>query len=105
MLADTLNLVARGGILINYGISSGEKETIDAGEFFRTGRSRYYGLYLFTEFGRRPARDGLRVLVGLLAEGKLSVDIDATGILAALGSLAERLFKREITGKGVVLVD
>ena len=105
VLADTLNLVARGGILINYGISSGEKATIDAGEFFRTGRSRYYGLYLFTEFGRRPARDGLRVLVGLLAEGKLSVHIDATGNLAELGSLAERLFKRESTGKGVVLVD
>ena len=105
VLAAALNLVARGGILVNYGISSGEKATIDAGEFFRTGRSRYYGLYLFTEFGRRPARDGLRVLFGLLAEGKLSVHIDATGNLAELGSLAERLFKREITGKGVVLVD
>ena len=45
------------------------------------------------------------MLVGLLAEDKLSVHIDATGNLAELGSLAERLFKREITGKGVVLVD
>ena len=105
VLADCLNLVARGGTLASYGISAGTEVTIDAGEYFRTGRSNYYGLYLFTEFGRRPARDGLRVLTGLLAEGKLSVHIDATGTLAELGDLAERLFNREITGKAVLLVD
>jgi len=105
VLADCLNLVARGGILVSYGNSTGESATIDAGEFFRTGRSRYYGLYLFTEFGRRPARDGLRVLAGLIADGKLAVHIDATHDLAGLGELAERLVNREITGKAVVLVE
>ena len=105
VLADCLNLVARGGTLVSYGISAGTEVTINAGEYFRTGRSNYYGLYLFTEFGRRPARDGLRVLAGLLADSKLSVHIDATGTLAELGDLAERLFNREITGKAVVLVD
>lgn len=105
VLADCLNLVARGGVLVSYGISAGDSATIDAGEFFRTGRARYYGLYLFTEFGRRPARDGLRVLAGLAADGKLAVNIDATADLAGLGGLAERLFNREITGKAVVLVD
>ena len=105
VLADCLNLVARGGTLVSYGISAGTDVTINAGEYFRTGRSNYYGLYLFTEFGRRPARDGLRVLAGLLADSKLSVHIDATGTLAELGDLAERLFNREITGKAVVLVD
>lgn len=105
VLADCLNLVARGGTLVSYGISAGEKVTIDAGEYFRTGRSNYYGLYLFTEFGRRPARDGLRVLAGLVADGKLSVHIDATDDLPGLGGLAEKLFNREITGKAVVLVD
>jgi len=105
VLANCFNMVARGGILVSYGISASEQVTIDAGEFFRTGRSRYYGLYLFTEFGRRPARDGLRVLAGLLAEGHLSVHIDATGDLSELGDLAEQLFKRKVTGKAVVLVD
>lgn len=105
VLADCLNLVARGGTLVSYGISAGTEVTIDAGEYFRTGRSNYYGLYLFTEFGRRPARDGLRVLAGLLAEDKLTVHIDATGKLSELGDLAEQLFNREVTGKAVVLVD
>ncbi len=105
VLADCLKYVARGGILVNFGISAGESATIDAGEFFRTGRSHYYGLYLFTEFGRRPARDGLRVLVDLVAAGRLDVHIDATENLAELGNLAARLFNREITGKAVVVVD
>jgi NADPH:quinone reductase-like Zn-dependent oxidoreductase len=104
VLADCLNLVARGGTLVSYGVSAGTSVTIDAGEYFRTGRSSYYGLYLFTEFGRRPARDGLRVLAGLVADGKLSTPIDATDNLEGLGRLAERLFNREITGKAVVLV-
>ncbi len=105
VLSDCLNAVARGGILVNYGISAGSEVTIDAGEFFRTGRSRYYGLYLFTEFGRRPARDGLRVLAGFVADGRLNVHIDARDKLENLGNLAERLFNREISGKAVVLVD
>ena len=105
VLADCLNLVARGGTLVSYGVSAGTSVTIDAGEYFRTGRSNYYGLYLFTEFGRRPARDGLRVLAGLVADGRLHTPIDATDTLEGLGGLAERLFNREITGKAVILVD
>lgn len=105
VLADCLHLVARDGVLVNFGISAGETATIDVGAFFRTGRSRYYGLYLFTEFGRRPARDGLGVLLGLLAAGRLDTHIATEGDLDGLGRLAERLFNREITGKAVVLVD
>lgn len=105
VLADCLQQVARDGVLVNFGISAGETATIDVGAFFRTGRSRYYGLYLFTEFGRRPARDGLGVLLGLLAAGRLDTHIDAEGDLDGLGGLAERLFNRDIAGKAVVLVD
>jgi len=105
VLADALKMVARGGILVSYGVSAGEDTLINAREFFITGRSRYYGLYLFTEFGRRPARDGLRVLADLVADGKLDVHIEARADLAGLGGLAERLFNREISGKAVVLVD
>ena len=105
VLADVLKQVARGGILVSYGVSAGEEATINAREFFITGRARYYGLYLFTEFGRRPARDGLRVLAGLVADGRLDMHIDARDDLAGLGGLAERLFNREVTGKAVVLVD
>ena len=45
------------------------------------------------------------MLAGLLAEGHLSVHIDATGNLSELGDLAEQLFKRKVTGKAVVFVD
>ncbi|MDP6706540.1 MAG: zinc-binding dehydrogenase [Alphaproteobacteria bacterium] len=104
VLADAMKLVAGGGVLVNYGVSAGEQATIEVGDFFRAGRSRYYGLYLFTEFGRRPARDGLGVLVDLLAAGRLDGHIAAEGGLDELGDLAERLFNREIAGKAVIQV-
>lgn len=105
VLADSLKLIGRGGTLVNYGVSAGEESTIRAGDFFRAGRARYYGLYLFTEFGRRPAKYGLRVLVDLVAQEKLKVHIDAEGSLADLGDLAEQLYNREISGKAVIHVD
>ena len=105
VLADSLQLIAPDGVLVSYGISAGEQGTIDIGQFFRTGRTRYYGLYLFTEFGRRPASDGLQVLVDLVARDRLQAHIDAEGKLADLGDLAERLFTRTIAGKAVIHVD
>lgn len=105
VLTDCLHLVRKGGVLVNYGVSAGEQATIDVGDFFRIGRTRYYGLYLFTEFGRRSAQDGLGVLAGLVASGRLKVTINAEGGFADLGALAERLYNREIAGKAVVHVD
>lgn len=105
VLADSLQLVAADGVLVSYGVSAGDQATIDVGQFFRTGRTRYYGLYLFTEFGRRPGSDGLQVLVNLVASKRLQAHIDAEGRLADLGVLAERLFTRQIAGKAVIHVD
>jgi NADPH:quinone reductase len=104
VLADCLHLVHKGGVLVNYGVSAGEQATIDVGDFFRIGRARYYGLYLFTEFGRRSAQDGLGVLAGLVAGGRLKVTVNAEGSLAEFGTLAERLYNREIAGKAVIHV-
>jgi NADPH:quinone reductase len=105
VLTDCLHLVHKGGVLVNYGVSAGEQATIDVGDFFRIGRARYYGLYLFTEFGRRSAQDGLGVLAGLVAAGRLKVTVNAEGSLAELGALAERLYSRQIAGKAVIHVD
>ncbi|MEX2617457.1 MAG: zinc-binding dehydrogenase [Alphaproteobacteria bacterium] len=105
VLADSLKLIGRGGVLVNYGVSAGEESVIRAGDFFRAGRARYYGLYLFTEFGRRPAKYGLRVLVDLVSREKLKIHVDAEGNLAELGVLAEQLYNREISGKAVIHVD
>jgi NADPH:quinone reductase-like Zn-dependent oxidoreductase len=104
VLSDCLHLVRKGGVLVHYGVSAGEQATIDVGDFFRIGRARYYGLYLFTEFGRRSARDGLGVLAGLVADGKLQVTVNAEGGLDELGTLAARLYNREIAGKAVIHV-
>ena len=106
VLTDAMQQVARGGVLVNYGVSAGENVTLNAADFFRTGRVQYYGLYLFTEFGRRPGRDGLRVLAGLISSGQLKAPpFQAEGGLGDLGALAERLFNREISGKAVIHVD
>ena len=105
VLSDSLKLVSRGGMLVNYGVSAGEESTIRAGDFFRAGRACYYGLYLFTEFGRRPAKYGLRVLVDLVAQEKLNVHVGAEGSLDDLGDLAEQLYNRQISGKAIIHVD
>ncbi len=102
VLADSLQLVDRGGILVNFGVSAGETATVDVRDFFRVGRARMYGLYLFTEFGRRSACDGLGVLAGLVADGALDPHIAAEGRFDEIGILAERLFNREISGKAIV---
>lgn len=105
VLADCLQLVNRGGVLVNFGVSAGEQATVEVGDFFRIGRARYYGLYLFTEFGRRSANDGLGVLAALVAAGKLDPHVSTEGSFEDIGVLAERLFNREIVGKAVVHVD
>ena len=99
VLSDCLQQIARGGILVNFGTSAGGTATVDVGAFFRTGRARYYGLYVFTEFGRRPARNGLGVLLDLLAAGKLNVHIDAQDNLAGPGGLAERRSEERRVGQ------
>ncbi len=105
VLSDALKLLKRAGILINYGVSAGEEATIQAADFFRVGQTRYHGLYLFTEFGRRPASDGLAVLARLAAAGRIGVHVGAEGALADLPMLAQRLLDREIPGKAVLHVD
>jgi len=105
VLADGLKLLAPGGILVSYGISASETATVEVGEFFRLGRVRLYGLFLFTEYGRRPAADGLAVLAGLLADGRLKPAIAAEDRFENLGLLAERLYTRQIAGKAVLHLD
>lgn len=105
VLADSLQCVDRGGVLVNFGVSAGETATIDVRDFFRAGRARLYGLYLFTEFGRRSACDGLGVLAGLIAAGALDPNIAAEGPFEEIGALADRLFNREISGKAIVHID
>ena len=105
VLADALKLVGRAGVLVNYGVSAGEQATIEVGQFFRSGQTRYCGLFLFTEFGRRPATDGLSVLAGLAANNRLGVHVGGEGALADLPDLAERLYNREIPGKAIVHVN
>lgn len=105
VLADSLKLVGRAGVVVNFGVSAGETSTVDVRDFFRVGRARLYGLYLFTEFGRRSACDGLGVLAGLVAAGTLDPHISAEGPFEDIGVLADRLFNREISGKAIVHVD
>jgi len=105
VLADSLAFVGRGGVLVNFGVSAGETATIDVRDFFRVGRARLYGLYLFTEFGRRSACDGLSVLADLVATGRLDPHVAAEGPFEEIGILAERLFNREISGKAIVHID
>ena len=105
VLADCLPQLAQGGVLVSYGVSSEAPANIDVAQFFRTGRVRYCGLMLFSEFGRRPASDGLTVLAGLLSQRRLKPHIDAEDKLDGLGKLAERLYSRQIAGKAVLHVD
>ena len=105
VLADCLTMLAAGGSLVSYGVSAGEQATIDAAAFFRAGRTRYHGLALFSEFGRRPAGDGLEVLAGLLESGRLVPQIEVEASWSEFGTIAQRLLDRDFSGKAVLHVD
>ncbi len=104
VLGQALSLLAKDGVCVSYGVSAGSAVTFDARSFFRSGRPVLYGFYLFEEFGRLPAWDGLTRLAGMIADGALSPHISREAPWTEIGQIAQELLDRKISGKAVLHV-
>lgn len=104
VLGQSLSLLAKDGVCVSYGVSAGAAVTFDARTFFRSGRPTLYGLYLFEEFNRRPAWNGLQRLAGMIAAGTLVPHISREATWEATGAVAQDLLDRKISGKAVLHV-
>jgi NADPH:quinone reductase len=104
VLGQSLGMLAKEGVCVSYGVSAGSAVTFDARTFFRSGRPVLYGLYLFEEFGQRPAWNGLARLAGMIAAGTLRPHISREASWTEIGTVAQELLDRKISGKAVLHV-
>jgi NADPH:quinone reductase len=104
-LGTALAALQRSGVCVTLGVSASAEVTFDAREFFVTGRSTLYGLYLFTEFGSEPASVGLRRLAELVAAGQLAPHISLERPWKEITQVAQDLMARRFHGKAVLVLD
>lgn len=107
-LAAAIGLVARRGVVVLYGSSSGEPTTFSASELYgRAAGARLYGLQLFQELeqaGPGGAAAELGVLANSMAAGHLDPGIGLELPWERAGEAAEALLDRRVTGKAVLTV-
>ena len=104
VLGQALGMLAKDGVCVSYGVSAGAEVTFNARDFFRSGRPTLYGLYLFEEFYRKPAWQGLSRLAAMVASAHLVPHIDHEADWKDTGAVAQALLDRKISGKAVLHV-
>jgi NADPH:quinone reductase len=104
-LGAALGRVAPAGIVIAFGISSGEPTTFDVSSFYRRSGARLYALRVFDEIDRhRSAARDLRFLAEEVAAGRLDPQVSLTASWREAGSALEALVERRVRGKAVLAV-
>ena len=100
-----LGMLARDGTCVILGVSESEQVTFDARQFFIPGRTRLYGLYLFTEMLSEPASVGLRRLADYVVSGQLSPHVSLVRPWTEIAQVAQDLMSRRFPGKAVLTLD
>jgi NADPH2:quinone reductase len=105
-LAAALARVAPAGIVIAFGISSGEPTTFNVRDFYNRRGARLYGLRVFDELDRHHSgvRD-LRFLAEEVAAGRLDPQVTLRASWREAGSALEALLERRVRGKAVLTID
>ncbi|WP_218574984.1 zinc-binding dehydrogenase [Reyranella sp. CPCC 100927] len=101
-LAAALGMLTSGGTCVLFGASLSGETTFDAGQFYRGGGTRLYGLFLGQEFQAEPASIGLARLARLIADGKLQPEIAIEAPWTEIADVAAQLMARRFTGKAVL---
>jgi len=102
-LAEALERVAPGGVVVSIGNSSEEETTFNARTLYAKGGASVYGLLVFDEFDRRriTARD-LERLLDLAAAGRVRSSIAIQRDWSELPAVLAELERRAFTGKAVL---
>jgi NADPH:quinone reductase len=94
--------VAAGGLILVFGNSSKEPSSIDFRGF--AGRDRLRIQSFFSAHYEHLAADNLRTLLGLVADGRLKVQIGLETPLAEVNDALDALSERRVRGKAVLRV-
>jgi len=103
-LGMALAALQRDGVCVTLGVSASAEVTFDARDFFVVGRTKLYGLYLFTELLIEPASVGLRRLAALVAAGQLTPHISVERPWTEIARVADELMARRFPGKAVLTI-
>ena len=103
-LTNALTMIAKDGVCVLYGVSESPNVSFEARQFMTIGGASLYGLILFHEVKRKPASHGLSQLLRLVEDGRLTPPIEVEESWTNIADVAQRLYKREIPGKAVLLV-
>ena len=101
-LPAALNLLAPYGECVMFGATANPMITFDAREFYLRGGARLYGFIIFDELERNPGAADLARLARLVADGRLRPQISLEAPWTDIGTVAQRLLNRELTGKAVL---
>jgi NADPH:quinone reductase len=104
-LAAALSRVSPDGTVVSFGNSSNEPTTFDTRAFYRRGRPTMRGYLVTHELleGRLGTAE-LAELAGLVASGRLGVEIDLVVPWADAASAVTALLERRVRGKAVLTV-
>jgi NADPH2:quinone reductase len=102
-LDQALAKVALGGLILVFGNSSKEPSTLDFRAF--AGRDRVRIQSFFSAHYEHLAADNLRTLLGLVADGRLQVEVGLQARLADINDALDALDQRRVRGKAVLRVE
>jgi NADPH:quinone reductase-like Zn-dependent oxidoreductase len=101
-LDHALAKVALGGLILVFGNSSKEPSKLDFRDF--AGRDRVRVQSFFSAHYEHLAADNLRTLLGLVADGRLQVEIGLETPLADVNDALDALSERRVRGKAILKV-
>jgi NADPH:quinone reductase len=99
-LDQALAKVALGGLILVFGNSSKEPSKLDFRDF--AGRDRVRVQSCFSAHYEHLAADNLRTLLGLVADGRLQVEVGLETPLADVNDALDALDQRRVHGKAIL---
>jgi NADPH:quinone reductase len=94
--------VAAGGLILVFGNSSKERSSIDFRDFAGRDAARIQAFYSAAYEHR--AADNLRTLLGLVADGRLAVQVGLETSLEDVNDALDALAARKVPGKAILVV-
>jgi NADPH:quinone reductase len=101
-LDQALAKVTLGGLILVFGNSSKEPSKLDFRDF--AGRDRVRVQSFFSAHYEHLAADNLRTLLGLVADGRLAVQVGLETPLAEVNDALDALSERRVAGKAILRV-
>lgn len=104
VLANTLGMLAPGGVYVTYGIGSSAEATLNTPSFYRIRGATLYGFYVFHEMQTLSASTGLSRLARMVVDKQLRLHIEVTAPWMEVCPVAQRLMDRGFSGKAALRV-